>query len=116
MPAAIRGYTGWLIGRSDQREINCHAISLPSTMLAILTAIPFSDRHDSAAGVAEIADHSIRHGVDSALRCWGPHHSISSPPTRCIARHPRPANHVIEGSPVEGADAISDWFGFERTV
>ena len=29
------------------------------------------------------------------------------PPNRCIARHPRPDNNVVEGSPVQGADSIA---------
>ena len=39
------------------------------------------------------------------------------PPTRCIARHPQPANDALEGSPVEGADimAAGSWSNNEPT-
>jgi hypothetical protein len=66
----------------------------------------------TACSVAESKRHKFKRGRVTRTSVV-PFGSIlpDPPPTRCIARRPWPANHGLEGSPVEGADAISDRFG-----
>jgi hypothetical protein len=74
---------------------------------------PLSIQHrDNGLVVARGPARSTRRGpvLCSSVTC------CRSSPHQMHCRASPDCNDCVEGSPVEGADTISDWFGFERTV